>query len=193
MRINIPPFTLIGATTKYGSLSAPLRDRFGDIAKLSFYSSSEMKQIIMRASQILHIEITDEASEILAKCARATPRIANRLLKRLRDFTEIQGDSCITKTHAEKGMRELGVDALGLDHTDRELLEAIIHTFSGGPVGLSTLAAATAEEKETIEEVYEPYLLQIGFLQRSPRGRIATEKAYNHLGILYNTQQNSLF
>ena len=188
MRINLPKFTLIGATTKYGSLSAPLRDRFGDIIKLKFYSPDEMRDILKRSSHILEIQAEDDALKEIAFCSRATPRIGNRLIKRIRDFASIQGEKVITKAHAMEGLGALGVDKYGLDHTDREIMETIIQKFDGGPVGLSTLAAATAEEKETIEDVYEPYLLQIGFLKRSPRGRVATSQAYEYFGL--NTPQS---
>jgi Holliday junction DNA helicase RuvB len=195
MRMKLPKFTLIGATTKFGSLSSPLRDRFGDTIKLSFYNESEMEQIIDRASKILEIKIESSALNKIAKCARSTPRIANRLLKRIRDFAHFQDEKIINKSLVAESLKALGIDYLGLDHTDRDLLMAIIQKFEGGPVGLSTLAAATAEEKETIEDVYEPYLLQIGFLKRSPRGRVVTQKTYQHFGIEKNKKidQNSLF
>ena len=186
MRLQIPKFTLIGATTKAGTLSAPLRDRFGEIFKLQFYEADEMQQIIQRSSQILDVSADDKAFLEIAKCSRATPRIANRLLKRIRDFAEVKHESFISYEISKQALISLGVDTYGLDETDREILKTIIHTFAGGPVGLSTLAASTAEEKETIEEVYEPYLLQIGFITRSPRGRIATKKAYDYLGIKYS-------
>lgn len=183
MRIKLPKFTLIGATTKYGSLSAPLRDRFGEISKLNFYSTKEMEEIIKRAAKILDIKIKPDALEIIAKSARATPRISNRLLKRIRDFADVKHENTISADIANEALAAMGVDPIGLDHTDRDLLSTIINKFEGGPVGLSTLAAATAEEKETIEEVYEPYLLQIGFIKRSTRGRVVTPKAYRHLNI----------
>jgi holliday junction DNA helicase RuvB len=183
MRLKIPKFTLIGATTKAGTLSAPLRDRFGEIFKLQFYEADEMQQIIQRSAQILDVSADQKAFLEIAKCSRATPRIANRLLKRIRDFAEVKHESFISYEISKEALVSLGVDTHGLDETDREILKTIIHTFSGGPVGLSTLAASTAEEKETIEEVYEPYLLQRGFITRSPRGRVATKKAYDYLGI----------
>ena len=183
MRIKIPNFTLIGATTKIGSLSSPLRDRFGNIMKLKFYSTQEMEEIIKRSAKLLNMKIQNEALTQIAKSARSTPRIANRLLKSIRDFAEVKNEKNISKNIVEDTFNSLGVDQLGLDDTDREVLETIIHKFDGGPVGISTLAAATAEEKETIEEVYEPYLLQLGFIKRSPRGRIVTKLAYQYFGI----------
>lgn len=192
MRLQLPKFTLIGATTKFGSLSSPLRDRFGDVMKLQFYSPEDMRTILKRSAKILEIACDEDSLKEIAHCSRATPRIANRLLKRIRDFAEVKHESKITLPTTQIALKALGVDVYGLDHTDREILETIIHKFNGGPVGLSTLAAATAEEKETIEEVYEPYLLQIGFLQRSPRGRIVTPQAYEYLG-LQNKMAKSLF
>ncbi len=183
MRLKLPKFTLIGATTKIGSLSAPLRDRFGETTKLQFYSPEEIKQILIRSSHILEFSLDDESLEKIAFSSRSTPRIANRLLKRVRDFMEVKHEDHSSKYVTEEALEALGVDKLGLDNTDREILETIIHKFSGGPVGLSTLAASIAEERETIEEVYEPYLLQIGFIKRSPKGRIATQNAYEHLGL----------
>lgn len=183
MRLKLPKFTLIGATTKAGSLSSPLRDRFGDIAKLQFYAPEEMREIIKRSAKIFEYEIDADSLDEIAFCSRATPRIANRLLKRIRDFASIKEEDTITKETTKEALEAIGVDRFGLDHTDREILETIIHKFAGGPVGLSTLAASTAEETETIEDVYEPYLLQIGFIQRSPRGRIATALAYEYFGI----------
>ncbi len=181
MRLKIQPFTLIGATTKAGSLSAPLRDRFGVIARLEMYSSDELKQIIMRSSKILNVKIDDDACLILAKRSRGTPRIANRLLKRIRDFALVEGSEVITKEIAEKSLNLLEVDEYGLDYTDRRILEVMIDKFGGGPVGLDTLSASTNEESATIEDVYEPYLLQIGFIARTPRGRICLPLAYEHL------------
>jgi len=185
MRLKIPQFTLIGATTKAGSLSAPLRDRFGNIAKLQFYSPPEMQEIIKRSAKILNVSIDPESIKEISFCSRATPRIANRLVKRIRDFADIHQEGSITYSLTQTALKAIGVDQYGLDHTDREILETIIHKFNGGPVGLATLAAATAEEKETIEDVYEPYLLQIGFLDRSPRGRVATKNAYDFFGLKF--------
>lgn len=196
MRLALPKFTLIGATTKAGNLSSPLRDRFGVIHKLEFYQTDEISEIIKRSASILECQITNEASLLLAQRARFTPRIANRILKRLRDYADVIHQGEIDEKIAREGLETLGIDLHGLDHTDRFILETIIDKFSGGPVGLSTLAAATAEAKETIEDIYEPFLLQIGFLDRSPRGRIATKKAHEHLGFEYidkQEEQNKLF
>ena len=192
MRIKIPKFTLIGATTKIGSLSSPLRDRFGDIIKLQFYSSKEMETIINRSAQILKIKIDDYSLNKIAVSSRATPRIANRLLKRVRDFAEVKNENIITQETTKEAFQSLGIDSLGLDQMDREILKTIIYKFQGGPVGLSTLAAATADEKETIEEVYEPYLLQIGFLKRSPRGRVVTNLAYDYFDLQFPENNNNL-
>ncbi|HPO06034.1 MAG TPA: Holliday junction branch migration DNA helicase RuvB, partial [Candidatus Gracilibacteria bacterium] len=183
MRLKIPNFTLIGATTKIGSLSAPLRDRFGEIVKLEFYDKNEIGQIIRRSAQILNIEIEDSAIPRVAQSCRATPRIANRLLKRIRDFAEVEKLNKIGSELVESSLKALGVDQYGLDHTDRSLLRTLIDKFQGGPVGLSTIAAAISEEKETIESVYEPYLLQMGLLARTPRGRSVTKSAYEYFGL----------
>lgn len=181
MRLKIQPFTLIGATTKAGNLTAPLRDRFGVIARLEMYSSDELKQIILRSSSILGIKIDDDACLCLAKRSRGTPRIANRLLKRIRDFALVEDSDRITLDIAKKSLDLLEVDEYGLDYTDRRILEVMIDKFNGGPVGLDTLSASTNEEATTIEDVYEPYLLQIGFIARTPRGRICLPLAYEHL------------
>ncbi|MFA6550319.1 MAG: Holliday junction branch migration DNA helicase RuvB [Candidatus Gracilibacteria bacterium] len=183
MRLTLPKFTLIGATTKISMLSSPLRDRFGHNFKLNFYTADEIKQIILRSAKILGCKVNDDAAEKLAKCSRQTPRIANRLLRRIRDFADYEGKTEVTYSLVETSLMALGVDALGLDETDRNLIRVVIEKFRGGPVGLNTLSAATSEEEATIEEVYEPFLMQLGFLERTPRGRIATENAYNHLGI----------
>ena len=183
MRIDLPKFTLVGATTKIGSLSAPLRDRFGVTLRLEFYAPDELIEIICRAAKILKITIDSEGLSEIANRARRTPRIANRLLKRVRDFAEVKGDGKINKKIAKEALGELEIDEIGLDHNDRSYLSAIINKFSGGPVGVETIAAAIAEDRETIEDVIEPYLLQIGFIDRSRRGRIATTLAYNHLKI----------
>lgn len=193
MRLALPKFTLIGATTKAGSLSSPLRDRFGVIHKLDFYQADEIGEIIRRSAQILDCKISNEACELLSGRARFTPRIANRILKRLRDYAEVVHQGEITHNIAQEGLESLGVDQHGLDHTDRFILETILGKFDGGPVGLSTLAAATAEAKETIEDIYEPFLLQIGFLARTPRGRIATRKAYEHLGFEFDADKQASF
>ena len=183
LRIDLPKFTLIGATTRAGLLSAPLRDRFGVICRLEMYSPEELASIVKRSSGILGTEIEDAAAREIAMRSRGTPRIANRLLKRVRDFAQIKGDGIITGAIAVESLNALDVDRLGLDNIDRMLLEAIINKFGGGPVGLETLAASTGEEFSTIEDVYEPYLLQLGFISKTPRGRIATKLAYDHLGI----------
>ena len=183
LRIDLPKFTLIGATTRAGLLSAPLRDRFGVICRLEMYSPEELAAIVKRSSGILETEIEDAAAREIAMRSRGTPRIANRLLKRVRDFAQIKGDGVITGPIAVESLNALDVDRLGLDNIDRMLLDAIINKFGGGPVGLETLAASTGEEFSTIEDVYEPYLLQLGFISKTPRGRIATRLAYDHLGI----------
>lgn len=188
IRLDVPRFTLIGATTRIGLISSPLRDRFGMVHRLEFYSDKEIEKIIKRSAKILKIEIDEKGAEEIAKRSRKTPRIANRLLKRVRDYAEVKGGGKISEQIAEESLERLAVDEMGLDHTDRNLLETIIDKFSGGPVGLSTLAAATAEEVDTIEDVYEPYLIQIGFLERTPKGRKATLAAYNHLGKKSNNQ-----
>ncbi len=183
VRLDLPKFTIIGATTKMGMLSSPLRDRFGLVHRLEFYEPEDVEKILNRSAKILKIKIDKKGAEEIAKRSRKTPRIANRLLKRVRDFAEVKGSGEITEDIARQALEMLEVDELGLDNTDRNLLETIIQKFSGGPVGLNTLAAATNEEVDTIEEVYEPYLIQLGFLERTPRGRKATTHAYNHLGV----------
>lgn len=183
MRINLPKFTLIGATTKLSAISSPLRARFGNMFKLQFYNEEEITQILVRSAKILNSDLKPELAVLLAKCCRQTPRIANRLLKRVRDFADVSNDSVINEKILSQTMMALGVDELGLDHTDRELLATIIKKFKGGPVGLNTLAAATSEEESTIEDIYEPYLIQLGFLERTARGRIVTPNAYRHLNI----------
>ena len=180
LRLDLPPFTLVGATTRAGALSAPLRDRFGVISRLEYYHVDQLAQIIERAAAILQIGIEREAALELARRARGTPRIANRLLRRVRDFAQVRGDGEITLPLAVEALERLQVDRLGLDHIDHKLLLAIIEKFAGGPVGLETMAAVIGEEAQTIEEVYEPYLLQIGLLQRTPRGRVVTPAAYAH-------------
>ena len=193
MRIPIKPFTLVGATTKMGSLSSPLRDRFGSIHKLEFYTSEEIGKILQRNAKLLECELHPEACEFLSQSARSTPRIANRLLKRVRDFSAMEDKDTISHELSQKALKHLGIDQKGLDATDRKLLEIIIHKFGGGPVGLSTLAAAMAEEKETIEEIYEPFLIQLGFLQRTPKGRTVTHHAFHHLGVPLPEEKLSLF
>jgi Holliday junction DNA helicase RuvB len=182
LRLDLPEFTVIGATTRTGNLSAPLRDRFGMIHRLEFYTPSEIARIIHRSAAILDVSINDEAAQTLAQRARLTPRIANRLLKRVRDFADVNGDGIIDTPIASGALQLLEVDALGLDPGDRHLLSAIIDNFKGGPVGVETLAALTGDERATIEDFYEPYLMQIGLLQRTPRGRMVTPRAYEHLG-----------
>lgn len=183
IRLDLAPFTLIGATTKAGALAAPLRDRFGVISRLEYYKPEALLHIIRRAAEILRIEIKEGGALEIARRSRGTPRIANRLLKRVRDFAQIHGDGIITDALADRALALLEVDKCGLDSTDRTMLEAIIERFGGGPVGVDTLAAVISEEADTVEDVYEPYLMQLGFLQRTPRGRIATPRAYEHLGI----------
>jgi holliday junction DNA helicase RuvB len=182
LRLDLPKFTVIGATTRTGNLAAPLRDRFGMIHRLEFYAPDEIAQIIRRSAEILGVSINAAAAENLAKRARLTPRIANRLLKRVRDYADVNGDGIIDMNIAEKALLLLEIDELGLDPADRQLLVKIIEHFAGGPVGVETLAAITGDERTTIEDFYEPYLMQIGLLERTPRGRKVTIRAYQHLG-----------
>jgi Holliday junction DNA helicase RuvB len=182
LRLDLPHFTIIGATTRTGSLAAPLRDRFGMIHRLEFYEPEEIRQIIERAAKILKVKIDKPAATELAKRARLTPRIANRLLKRVRDYADVNGDGIIDTDLSHKALALMDIDELGLDAADRTLLTAIIDNYNGGPVGVETLAALTAEERGTIEDFYEPYLMQIGLLERTPRGRKVTHKTYRHLG-----------
>ncbi len=190
LRIQLPKFTLIGATTRAGQLSNPLRDRFGVILRLELYTPEELTQIVLRSAKILDIPIEDSGAFELARRARGTPRIANRLLRRVRDFAQVRGSGVITAEVANKALLALEIDELGLDSIDRRMLKAIIENFGGGPVGLDTLAAMIGEESVTLEDVYEPYLMQIGFLTRTNRGRCATEAAYRHLGIPFLGQQS---
>ena len=183
VKIDLPHFTLVGATTRAGLLSSPLRERFGIQFRLNFYDEEDLKTIILRAASLLGIEIVEEASLELARRARGTPRIANRLLKRCRDFADMETSGVITLPLVERSLERMRIDLEGLDQMDRHILETIIKKFGGGPVGLSTLSAAVSDEKDTIEDVYEPFLLLKGFLQRTPRGRMATERAYQHLEI----------
>lgn len=183
IRINLPPFTLVGATTRAGDLSAPLRDRFGIISKLNYYTEEELNQIVKRTSRVLKMDIDDDAALELAKRSRGTPRVANRLFKRVRDFALVAGSDTITLEIMKDALKRLKVDGLGLDDTDYHLLIAIIERFNGGPVGLDALASSIGEESSTIEDVYEPYLLQIGLLKRTSRGRMVTDLAYHHLNI----------
>lgn len=183
VRIDLPPFTLVGATTQVGRLAPPLRDRFGVICRLEFYRPEELVVIIQRTADILHIDIEEQGAFEIACRSRGTPRIANRLLKRVRDFAQVDGKDCITATLADKALQRLDVDNEGLDRTDRRVLETIIEKFSGGPVGLDTIAAAISESVDAVEDVYEPFLMQKGFLQRTSRGRVVTDAAYLHLGL----------
>ncbi len=194
MRINLPKFTLVGATTKAGSLSSPLRDRFGAIHRLEFYSEKELAEIIKRAASILNVKIEEDGIREIAKRSRKTPRIANRILKRVRDYAEVKYDGVITKKIADEALSKIDIDNLGLDKNDRDYLLTIINKFGGGPVGLDTLSAATAEDRDTIEDVIEPYLLQLGFIDRTKKGRIACSAAYEHLKIAnpYNSQEKLL-
>jgi Holliday junction DNA helicase RuvB len=182
LQLDLPKFTLIGATTRLGSLSNPLRNRFGSIHRLEFYTLQEMEHILKRSSRILSIDIDDEGARVIASASRRTPRVANRLLKRVRDFAQIHNQNIITGDIARKALDILEIDHLGLEPTDRHILSSMIEKFKGGPVGVQTIAAVTNEEVQTIEDVYEPYLIQIGFLTRTPRGRVVTENAYAHLG-----------
>ncbi|MBQ1529069.1 MAG: Holliday junction branch migration DNA helicase RuvB [Clostridia bacterium] len=183
IRLELPHFTLVGATTRMGLLSAPMRDRFGVILRLELYSPEELAQIVTRSAQILGIEIDPEGAEEIACRSRGTPRIANRLLKRARDFAEVVGNGTITKADADLALSRMEIDPLGLDNIDRMLLTAMVRNYNGGPVGLDTIAAAIGEDATTIEDVYEPYLMQIGFLSRTPRGRMVTPAGYRHLGL----------
>lgn len=183
IRLNLKPFTLVGATTKAGALTSPLRDRFGIRCHLDFYSRDELVKILMRSAQILNVALEEKAAERIASCSRGTPRIANRLLKRIRDYADVKGDGIITEKIAIEGLNLLRVDAHGLDQEDRRLLRTIIENFNGGPVGIESLSAALNEEVSTIEDVYEPYLIKEGYIVRTARGRMVSDKAYEHLGI----------
>ncbi|MFR1323585.1 MAG: Holliday junction branch migration DNA helicase RuvB [Ezakiella massiliensis] len=185
LRLDIEPFTLIGATTRAGLLSSPFRDRFGVQLNLDLYDVESLKDIVIRSAKILNVKIEDDGAYEIARRSRGTPRIANRLLKRVRDYAIVKDDGVISKSNADKALKMLEIDGLGLDKTDRKILQTLLVTFAGRPVGLDTLSAATAEDRSTIEDVYEPYLLQIGFLLRTPRGRIATRQAAEHLNIDY--------
>ncbi|MFD2628665.1 Holliday junction branch migration DNA helicase RuvB [Oceanobacillus kapialis] len=183
VRIDLPPFTLVGATTRAGLLSAPLRDRFGVLSRLEFYEAKDLCAIIERTAEIFQTSITKEAATEVARRSRGTPRIANRLLKRIRDLSQVKGETEISSETTAEALSMLQVDDEGLDHIDHKLLKGMIESFQGGPVGLDTIAATIGEESQTIEDVYEPYLLQIGFIQRTPRGRVVTHKAYQHFGM----------
>ncbi|WP_164668496.1 Holliday junction branch migration DNA helicase RuvB [Virgibacillus doumboii] len=189
VRIDLPPFTLVGATTRAGLLSAPLRDRFGVLSRLEFYETEDLCAIIERTAEIFETNIAKDAAGEIARRSRGTPRIANRLLKRIRDISQVKGESKISLETTEHALEMLQVDDAGLDHVDHKLLKGIINGFQGGPVGLDTIAATIGEESQTIEDVYEPFLLQIGFIQRTPRGRIVTPKAYQHFGMKGNDEK----
>jgi len=189
IRLDLPKFTLVGATTRAGMLTAPLRDRFGVVNRLEYYTIEELKTIIMRSASVLNVGIDEKGAYALARRSRGTPRLANRLLKRVRDFAQIKYDGYITEEVTNFALDLLDVDKEGLDQIDRELLITVIEKFQGGPVGLDTLAASVGEDSGTIEDVYEPYLLKNGFIQRTPRGRVVTEKAYLHLGISYENEE----
>ena len=191
LRIDLPPFTLVGATTRAGDISSPLRDRFGIVSKLNYYTDEELKQIVERTSRVLDMPIESEAAEELAKRSRRTPRIANRLFKRVRDFALVTGDNIINSKTTKESLDRLKVDKYGLDQIDIEYLKSLIEKFNGGPVGVETIATSIGEEVSTIEDVVEPFLLQEGFVKRTPRGRIATEKSYEHLKISH--YPNALF
>lgn len=190
MRIPLPKFTLVGATTRLALLTGPLRDRFGAVLRLEFYDQDSMESIIQRSSGILGVKLEEQGAKSLSSRARGTPRIANRLLRRVRDVAQVMGDGVVTEEIAAQALDLLEIDHLGLDDTDRRILETVIDKFDGGPVGIDTLAAATAEETDTIMDVYEPFLIQLGFLQRTPRGRVATRRAYEHLGRPYDHRIN---
>ena len=194
VRIPIPPFTLIGATTKAGSVSSPLRSRFGFIPRFEFYTQKELASIIKRSAHILQVEIQENAAMLLAQCCRGTPRVANRVLRRMRDFAQIGGDGIITNEIVQAGLQRLEIDEIGLEKYDREILLSIINNFGGGPVGAETLAISIGESMDTLEDYYEPYLIQCGLLQRTPRGRTVTDKAYKHLGLsnLFKNDDNAL-
>ena len=183
IRLTLPPFTLVGATTRTGMITGPLRDRFGLVARLDYYAADELEAIVRRAAGILHVQISPEGAWEIARRSRGTPRIANRLLRRVRDFSEVRGDGTISEETARQGLKVFGVDEIGLDKIDRAILNAICQQFGGGPVGLSTLAISVGEQPETVEDMYEPFLIQQGMLARTPRGRIAMSAAYTHIGM----------
>lgn len=186
VRLNLPRFTLIGATTRAGLLTAPMRARFGMVNRLDYYDPGDLEKIVLRSARILNVQIDKDGAGEIAKRSRGTPRVANRLLRRLRDFAQVEGDGTVTGEIAQRSLLRLQVDELGLDEMDKRILEAIVRKFNGGPVGLNTLAVAVGEEPDTVEEVYEPFLIQEGFIMRTPRGREATERAYKHLGLAWN-------
>ncbi len=191
IRLDLPKFTLIGATTKAGSLSSPLRDRFGIINRLEMYTNKQLEDIVKRSASILNIEITEKGAQEIASRSRGTPRIANRLLKRVRDFAQVKNNGVITDEIADEALNSLEVDHIGLDSNDRRYLEEIIKKFAGGPVGLETIASVIGEDVDTVEDVIEPYLMQIGFVNRTPRGRSVTPAAYKHLGIAFNEENSN--
>src|SRR5215831_16656115 len=193
INLELQPFTLIGATTRAGMLTNPLRDRFGIVARLEFYSADELAQIVRRSARLLNVALDDDGAAEVARRSRGTPRIANRLLRRVRDFADMKGDGTITKAIADRALAMLDVDLHGLDVMDRKLLDAVVHRFDGGPVGLDNVATAIGEERDTIEDVIEPFLIQQGFLQRTPRGRVATLAAYRHLGVAPPAKSGGLF
>lgn len=194
IRLDISKFTLVGATTRAGSLSAPLRDRFGVITKFEMYNEEELAEIIRRSARLLNINVDKPSLKEMAKCSRGTPRVANRMLKRIRDFAQVEGKNTITKESTFAGLKALGVDGIGLERLDREILLTIIERFNGGPVGIDTIAASIGEERITIEDAYEPYLIQSGLLYRTPKGRMVSPLGYKHLGIEFNEEdQQSLF
>ena len=193
IRLDLPRFTLVGSTTRTGLLTSPLRDRFGVVERLDFYTLDELSQIILRSARILEIPTENEGAEEIARRSRGTPRISNRLLRRVRDYAQVKGDGVITAGIARQALELFEIDQMGFDRMDRKILLTIIEKFQGGPVGVETLSAAVNEEKDTIEEVYEPYLIQCGFLNRTPRGRVATEHAYRHFGIPEEDQTGELF
>ncbi len=189
LRLNLPAFTLIGATTRFALLSPPLRDRFGAVYRLDFYDQTSIESILKRSAKILQVEAEDGGLKEIARRARGTPRVANRLLKRVRDYAQVKAEGIATKPVAVEALSKLEVDHIGLDEIDHKVLRTIVEKFNGGPVGLETIAAAISEESDTIMDVYEPYLLQLGFLERTPRGRLATPLAYEHLGLPYNKEK----
>ena len=191
LRLTLPPFTLIGTTTRFALLSPPLRDRFGAIYRLDFYDQASIEAILNRSARILQVKAEAGGLKEIARRARGTPRVANRLLKRVRDYAQVMADGIATKSVAVEALSKLEVDPIGLDEIDHKVLHTIIDKFNGGPVGLETIAAAISEESDTIMDIYEPYLLQLGFLERTPRGRLATQLAYQHLGLPYNKQKPS--
>ncbi|MBW1730504.1 MAG: Holliday junction branch migration DNA helicase RuvB [Deltaproteobacteria bacterium] len=186
MKIPLPPFTLVGATTRAGLLTPPLRDRFGVTLRVDFYEPEDLRKIVIRSARLLEIPIKEDGAMEIARRARGTPRVANRLLRRVRDFAQVEGDGIITKAVASRALDLLEVDQMGLDKMDRHILSTIIEKFDGGPIGLDSLSAAVSEEKDTLEDVYEPFLIQCGYIKRTPRGRVATKRAYEHLGLSLN-------